>query len=151
MSYTCLNVAVCAPALGLFNALCHQGLVRLEGKKKKKGICSYSWEVLLLNTMLRWSNPHIGLFPLDYCFSWHTPRCTERALHRKASFTLGDLISPGPFSPGRDRWGLSSKLLWGPFPCALKCCVILRHSFWDSGVQNTCSTGRTQPDRAVVS
>lgn len=36
MSYTCLNVSVCAPALGLFNAICHQGLVRLEGKKKKK-------------------------------------------------------------------------------------------------------------------
>lgn len=68
MSYTCLNVSVCAQALGLFNALCHQSLVRLEGGKKK-GICGYSWEVLLLDTMLRCSNPHVGLFPLGYCFS----------------------------------------------------------------------------------
>ena len=39
ISQTCLNVYVCAWALGLFNALCHQGLVRLG----IKGICACSF------------------------------------------------------------------------------------------------------------
>lgn len=66
MSHTCLNAYVCAQASGLFDALCHQGLVRLV----KKGICACSWESVLLNILLRCTNPHVGLFPFDYGLSW---------------------------------------------------------------------------------
>lgn len=106
MSHTCLNAYVCAQASGLFDALCHQGLVRLV----KKGICACSWEALLLNILLRCTNPHVGLFPFNYGLSWRIPFCTERALHHKASFSLADFISLGPLSPpSKNGWGFYSK------------------------------------------